>query len=106
MDRFGSMVARMDARIQARLGNGTAQYTGKAGAPVVADIEVIVDHNLMQNGPDGLFRSNAVGITWRKEQLQQAERGGVFLFGAASYLIEDTISDDGHMVTAACMVQP
>ena len=106
MSRFDSLVARMDSRVQISLGNGTAQYTGRTGAPVVADIEVLVDRNLMQTGPDGMFRSDAVGVTWRKEQLQAVERGGVFLFGAERLVVEDTISDDGQMATAACMVQP
>ncbi len=103
---WADMRDRMHQRVVARLKDGCAQYTGPSGAPVVAGVEVIVDQNLMQNGPDGVFRSKAVGITWRKEQLDHAERGGVFVFGGVSYLVEETISDDGHMLTAACMVQP
>lgn len=106
MNRFDSLVARLDDRVQKRLGNGCAQYTGIAGAPSVAGVEVIIDRNLMQNGPEGVFRSEAVGVTWRKCQLAEVERGGVFTYGAERLVVEDTISDDGHMVTAACMVQP
>ncbi len=97
---------RMHQRVVARLKDGFAQYTGPSGAPVVAGIEVLVDYNLMQNGPHGTFRSEAAGITWRKVQLAHAERGGVFVLAGVSFLVEETINADGHMITAACMVQP
>ena len=103
---WAEMRDRMHRSVVGQLKDGTAQYTGRTGAPVVADVEVLVDRNLMQTGPDGMFRSDAVGVTWRKEQLQAVERGGVFLFGAERLVVEDTISDDGQMATAACMVQP
>jgi len=96
---------RMHQRVVGRLNDGSAQYQPQAGA-VLAGIEVIVDHNLMQNGPEGVFRSNAVGISWRKAQLPKAERGGVFLHCGVSYVVEEIIADDGHMITAACMVSP
>lgn len=97
---------RMHQRVVARLNDGSAEYQGPSPAPVVTGIEVIIDHNLLQNGADGVFRSNAVGISWRKAQLAQVVRGGVFTHGSNSYVIEDTIADDGHMITAACMVLP
>lgn len=103
---WADMRDRMHSRVVAHLKDGAAQYTAPAGGAVVSGVEVIIDHNLMQNGPEGVFRSDAVGITWRKAQLAAAQRGGVFAFGDAAYVVEETITDDGHMITAACMVQP
>ena len=97
---------RMHKHVVATLNDGTAQYQGRNGDSVQGAIRVIIDRNLMQNGPDGVFRSEAVGVTWRKCQLAAVERGGVFTYGAERLVVEDTIADDGHMVTAACMVQP
>ncbi|MCY1561184.1 hypothetical protein D9M68_984110 [compost metagenome] len=69
-------------------------------------IQVIIDRNLLQSGAEGVFRSDAVGVTWRREELAKAERGGFFLFGAERFLVEDIIADDGYMITAACMGAP
>lgn len=103
---WAAMRDRMHRHVVATLNDGIAQYQARAGDPVLSGLTVIIDRNLMQNGPDGVFRSNAVGVTWHKCQLAEVERGGVFTYGSERLVVEDTISDDGHMVTAACMVQP
>ena len=59
--------------------------------------------NLMQNGPDGMMPTEATGITWRKAQLQDVTRGGVFVHAGRRFIVEQKIMDDGHMATAACM---
>lgn len=100
---WADVLARMDSRVMAHLRDGCAQYVGPAGGPVVAGVEVIVSRELMQNGPDGMFRSSAVGFSWRKDELAKVERGGVFTFCRARYLVEEQISDDGYFVIAACM---
>ena len=97
---------RMHERVVGKLNDGCAQYQGPGGAPVCQLPEVIVDRNLMQNGPDGMFPSDAVGVSWRKPLLPDAARGGIFTFCGERLLVEQIIADDGHMVTAACMVQP
>lgn len=91
---------RMDRRVVARLKDGHATYQG-SGIP--AEAEVIVERNLMMNGPDGLFRSEATGFSWRKCTIPAVTRGGIFLYGGCRYVVEEIVSDDGHMVTAACM---
>ncbi len=94
---------RMHQRVVAHLKDGCAEYQPQGGLPPVPCVEVMVDENLMQNGPDGLIRTQAVGITWRKAQLQDVTRGGVFLHAGRRFIVEEKIMDDGHMASAACM---
>ena len=97
---------RMHARVVAKLKDGSAQYRDASGTVIAESVQVLIDRNLMQNGAEGMFRSEAVGFTWRHSELASAQRGGVFVFGAEQFVVEDVIADDGHMLTAACMVQP
>jgi len=96
---------RMQKRVVATLKDGTAQYIPPTNAAPVNCIDVIIDHNLVQNGPEGLWRSDAIGISFRTEQLGSVQRGGVFVTPGKRYLVEDTISDDGTWIVAACMEQ-
>ena len=102
---WAEMRDRMHERVVARLNDGCAQYQGLGGAPTHSVVTVIIDRNLMQAGPEGMFRSDAVGVTWRKSQLATVVRGGIFTYGAERLVVESIIADDGQMVTAACMVQ-
>lgn len=92
---------RMDRSVLAKLNDGVAEYRGPGQQP--RPVTVMIEHNLVQNGPDGMFRSDATGFTWRKAELAGAERGDVFTFERCRYVVEEVISDDGHFVTAACM---
>jgi len=104
---WASMRDRMLRTAVAALNDGAAFYQDPTGTTVAQAVEVMIDHNLQQNGPDGLsFLSELVGITWRKAQLASVGRGGIFAHSGARYLVEEIIADDGHMVTAACMVAP
>lgn len=91
----------MDRRVLAKLNDGCAQYlvTGQPPKPVT----VMVERNMVQNGPEGLFRSESTGFTWRKIELDTATRGATFKFAGCRYVVEEVVSDDGHFVTAACM---
>jgi len=102
---WADMRDRMHRSVAAHLKDGCAQYLGPNNAPPVSGIAVFVDHNLMQNGPDGLFETDAIGVSWRKEQLRRVDRGGVFVFSGRRLVVEETVRDDGHMATAACMEQ-
>lgn len=98
---------RLHERVVERLNDGTAEYRAKDGRVVISNLTVIVDHNLMQNGPHGVMRSEAVGISWRKPLLDAVERGGMFVLCCGRrLLVEDIAADDGHMMTAACMEAP
>lgn len=100
---WADMRDRMHERVVAHLNDGTAEYNANDGTPPVRCLPVIVENNLMQNGPEGLMRSDAIGVTWRKQLLETAERGGVFTHCGRRLIVEQVIADDGHMVTAACM---
>lgn len=95
--------ADIDSAVMAALNDGCADYFDAAGQLAARGIPLIVDHNLMLNGPDGLFPSDMIGITFSKADLCKASRGGVFVFGKRRYLVEDPVADDGHMCTVACM---
>lgn len=97
---------RMHQRVVARLNDGCAQYQGADGSPVCTIPEVIIDRNLMQSGAEGMFRSEAVGVSWRKCLLATVDKGGVFTHCGERLVVEDIIADDDHIVTAACMVIP
>lgn len=101
---FAELTDDMDDMIMSSLNDGQATYQGTLGELPVSGIEIFIDRNLQRVGPDGLFRSDAVGITWKKRSLAHAARGGVFQQCATRYCVEDIIEDDGHIVTAACMV--
>lgn len=97
---------RLHSRVTATFKDGLATYTGPNGEPPVFGISVIIDRNLMQNGPEGVFQSDAIGISWLTNQLCGVSRNGVFVVGTERFKVEQTIADDGHMATAACMVTP
>jgi hypothetical protein len=103
MAGFGNALAGMDAAIEASLSDGLGDYVDPSGQPVVRDLKLMLDHELMINGAEGVFRSDAIGITWRKAALPKVAKGGRFSIGACRYVVEDTLSDDGRWITAACM---
>ncbi|RYJ63244.1 head-tail joining protein [Pseudomonas songnenensis] len=98
---WSAMRDRMDRRLIAKLNDGVAQYCGPGRQP--RSVTVMIERNLVQNGPEGLFRSDATGFTWRKAELEGAERGAILIFDRCRYVVEETVSDDGHFVTVACM---
>lgn len=103
---WASMRDRMLNQAVSTFKDGAAQYTGPGGSPAASGVSVIIDRNLMQSGAEGMFRSDAVGVSWRKPELAAVARGGVFTVAGESFTVEDIIADDGHMITAACMVTP
>lgn len=100
---FGALVDNMDAAITASLSDGAADYLDAAGLPAASGVEVLIDREAQHAGPDGLFVVVPISISWRKAQLAAPARGGRFVVGNATYIVEDIIADDGHMLTAACM---
>lgn len=91
----------MDRRVLAKLNDGCAQYLVTGQPPKT--ITVMVERNMVQNGPEGLFRSESTGFTWLKSQLDTSPRGAIFAFEGCRYVVEEVVSDDGYFVTAACM---
>ncbi|SFB48466.1 head-tail joining protein [Azotobacter beijerinckii] len=103
---FAALIDEMDAAITASLGDGTADYLDTAGLPAASGVEVMIDREAQHAGADGMFVVVPISISWRKAQLATATRGGRFVVCTNSYIVEDIIADDGHMVTAACMEAP
>ena len=103
---WASMRDRMLNLTQSTFSDGLADYVGTGGAPAVTGVSVVIDRNLMQAGAEGMFRSDAVGVSWLKSAFAGAARGGVFTLSGESFIVDEIIADDGHSVTAACMVQP
>lgn len=105
MAGFGDCIADMDAVIMASLSDGEGEFIHPDGQ-VARNVPLMLDRNLQINGPEGLYRSDAVGITWRRASVPCAVgRGGIFVYCKRRYLIEDILEDDGHMASAACMEQ-
>ncbi len=96
----------IDAVVMTALKDGYGDYFASAGMPVALGIELMVEPNLQRVGPEGVFLSDAIGITWRKAALAAVTRGGFFKFDGKRYIVEETIADDGQWVSAACMVMP
>ncbi|WP_313226724.1 hypothetical protein [Stutzerimonas chloritidismutans] len=89
----------------ASLSDGEGEFIHPDGQ-VVRNVPLMLDHNLQINGPEGLYRSDAVGITWRRQSVPcGVGRGGIFVYRTRRYLVEDILEDDSHMATAACMEQ-
>lgn len=102
--RFSRALGRLHSMAAARLSDLTGSYS--FGATVVTDLPLMIDRNLQHEGPEGTFLTDAVGISWPASQMASAERGGVFEVGSDRFIIDDLIADDGHYLTASCMVQP
>lgn len=103
MASFSDMVEDMDEQIMFSLADAIGMYRGPELGPVHSGIDLIIDRDVGFAGPEGMLLADAIGITWRRVALPCAERGGIFTVGSTRYVIEKVISDDGHMVTAACM---
>ncbi|EQM66111.1 hypothetical protein QYE80_08125 [Pseudomonas tohonis] len=102
---FADLIDDADELIMASLGDGVGEYRDLPSGVVCCGLMLMLDRNLQQEGPEGLFLSDAVGITWQKSLLPRAERGGIFIHRGVRYIVGQTIADDGHLVTAACRVQ-
>lgn len=103
MAGFSDLVEGMDEQIMSSLADAVGTYTDPETGRVQSGIDLMVDHDIGTSGPEGFLLSDAVGITWRRIALSCADRGGIFTVAGVRYVVEKVISDDGHMVTAACM---
>lgn len=102
---FGALVDDMDVAIMATLNDGTATYADATGTTVATGVTVIVERNLERVGADGMFIATPLAVTWRKAELASGVRGGIFVLNRCRYVVEEVVSDDGHLITAACMEQ-
>lgn len=101
--RFARSMARLHRVGSRRLADSVGCYV-EAGKPPVRNLPIHVDENLLQNGPEGAFRTGAFGVGWYKRDLPCVPaRGGVFEVNGQRLIVEDIIDDDGHWMVAACM---
>jgi len=104
MAGFGSALARMDAAIMAVLNDGSACYTDRNGV-AYPPLSIIIDFNVEITGPEGMYSTAQVGITFNATDLAEAVRGGMFVYDRRRFVVEDEIANDGHVITVACMEQ-
>ena len=87
------------------LKDGRARYLDKSSSAPAVCLDVMVERNLVRSGPEGLFQTDQVGITWVARDLPSTpSRGGVFEIGCERFLFEEIAHSDGHMITAACRI--
>lgn len=103
--RFARAQARLHRVGAARLADSIGSYQ-EHGATLVDGLQLQVDQQWGEFGAGEAFAAGVKFVTWRKCYLDTASTGGLFLVGDDRFIVEKIIADDGHMVTAACMVQP
>lgn len=101
--RFSRALARLHGTASARLADAIGTYQNGQQAPV-GDLDLMLDRGVQLEGANEAFLASTVAITWAVAQMPRAERGGVFAVGLERFTVEQVIADDGHMITAACMV--
>ncbi|OEO24062.1 hypothetical protein AX279_19725 [Pseudomonas sp. J237] len=101
--RFGRSLARLHGVSAARLSDCLGSYQFDAQPPV-KDIDLMVDRGVSLEGAEGVFRSGTVAISWPSASLACVARGGIFTVGAERFIVDDTVADDGHYLTAICTV--
>ncbi|WP_052659179.1 hypothetical protein [Pseudomonas sp. LFM046] len=105
MVSFADQIEEVDSILLDTFRDGCGDYQDANGQLLIKGIPLIIDRNLEHSGPDGIFMTQAAGLTWRHADLECAEQGGLFVVEGIRFIVEDIIADDGHMVTAVCQVQ-
>lgn len=103
--RFSRSLARLHRVSATRLADAIGCYQQLDQAPVEG-IPLQIDRDVDLTGAGDAFAGCSVAITWQRSALCAASRGGVFVVGAERFTVERLITDDGHMIAAACMVAP
>lgn len=103
--RFARAQHRLHRVGSARLADSIGSYQENR-VTVAEDLELQVDQQWGEFGAGDAFAAGVKFVTWHKCRLDSASTGGLFLVGPERFLVEKILADDGHMVTAACMVQP
>jgi hypothetical protein len=103
--RFARAQDRLHRVGSVRLADSIGSYQER-GVTVADDLKLQIDQQWGEFGAGEVFAAGVKFVTWHKCCLESASSGGVFIVGNQRYLVEKIVADDGHMVTAACMVQP
>ena len=102
--RFSRALARLNSVGASRLADSLGTYQPAVGA-LVPDLQLQIDRNIQLVGADERFQVGLVAITCARSEVGVVARGGVFSVGAESWTVDEILSDDGHFITAACMVK-
>jgi len=95
---------RMNQKTMRTLTDGLATYTDRNGT-TYPPIQIMVDFNIERTGPEGVYLTDQVGITFNASDLSEAGRTGIFVYDCRRFIVEDEIANDGHVITVACMEQ-
>ncbi|MCJ8168636.1 hypothetical protein [Atopomonas sediminilitoris] len=106
MASFAEALADLDLAIEHSLSDQLGSFQPRQGA-VVPSLRLQVDVNLQFEGADGVFQTQAVGITLRKASVGTVRRGDLFTLANGQQLqVDQSVSDDGYWLTLACMEAP
>lgn len=106
MSRFARATQRMDKTIAAQLHDGIGEFSDASGA-VQRGLQLMVDNKVEMAGVFEMLTGGVKAVTVKVSQLCGAKpvRGGIFKLNKTHYIVEDTLTDDGHFATYACMEQ-
>jgi len=102
MTEFSALIDDMDSVLFGALSTAVGEHN-RPGCSPRRNVQLVIDHNLQQVGPQGLQATDALGISCRREQVPDVARGDQFIVGCKRYTVEVVLSNDGHVITAACM---
>tara|TARA_R110000851_G_scaffold97963_2_gene212153 strand:- start:43873 stop:44205 length:333 start_codon:yes stop_codon:yes gene_type:complete len=103
-ERFARLQDRLHRVVEARLSDSLGCYQ-QGGELRASDLSLQVDREWGDVGAAEAFGAQVRFVTWRKSRLAHVERGGVFLVDELRLTVERTLSDDGHYMTAACLLE-
>lgn len=75
----------------------------RAGADVSVDVPVQLDRGVELVGADGSFVGRGVTLTWLKVKAPDVRRGDLAQVGSETFIVEQLLADDGHVITVSCM---
>lgn len=106
MSRFKRAMQRMDKTIAVQLNDGIGEFIDGNGT-VRRGLQLMIDSKVEMAGVVEMLTGGVKAVTVRVSELcgSRPIRGGVFKLDQTSYIVEDTLSDDGYFATYACMEQ-
>ena len=106
MSRFKRAMQRMDNAIAAQLNDGIGEFRDGNGT-VRRGLQLMIDNKVDMAGVVEMLTGGVKAVTVRVSELCGSKpiRGNVFKLDQTSYIVEDTLSDDGYFATYACMEQ-
>lgn len=106
MSRFERAMQRMNKAIATQLIDGIGEFRDGNGT-VRRGLQIMIDSKVEMAGVVEMLTGGVKAVTVRVSELcgSRPSRGGVFKLNQTSYIVEDTLADDGYFATYACMEQ-